>query len=86
MVNDLLMQFQADILNVPVVRPHVAETTSLGAAYAAGLAVGYWKNFDELRANWGVDREWQPNMAETTRSRLYASWKKAVTRTLNWIE
>ncbi len=85
-VNDLLMQFQADILNVPVVRPHVAETTSLGAAYAAGLAVGYWKNFDELRANWGVDREWQPNMPESTRSRLYANWKKAVTRTLNWIE
>jgi glycerol kinase len=85
-INDLLMQFQSDMLGVPVVRPRVAETTALGAAYAAGLAVGYWKNFSELRANWGVDREWQPNMDEETRSRLFASWKKAVTRTLNWIE
>jgi len=85
-VNDLLMQFQADMLNAPVVRPRVAETTALGAAYAAGLAVGYWKNFSELRANWGVDREWQPDMAEDTRARLYANWKKAVTRTLNWID
>lgn len=85
-VNDLLMQFQADILNVPVVRPRVAETTALGAAYAAGLAVGYWQNFDELRANWGVDRIWQPEMPEEKRSMLYAQWKKAVSRTLNWIE
>ena len=85
-VNDLLMQFQADILNVPVVRPRVAETTALGAAYAAGLAVGYWKNFAELRANWGVDRQWQPDMPEETRQKLFSGWKKAVTRTLNWIE
>ena len=85
-VNDLLMQFQADILNVPVVRPQVAETTSLGAAYAAGLAVGYWGNFDELRSNWGVDHEWQPDMSEESRQRCYATWKKAVSRTLEWME
>jgi glycerol kinase len=85
-VNELLMQFQADILNVPVVRPRISETTALGSAYAAGLAVGYWKNFDELRANWGVACEWKPNMAEATREKLYTHWKKAVTRTLNWIE
>ena len=78
------MQFQADILNVPVVRPRVAETTSLGAAYAAGLAVGYWENFDELRANWGVDREWLPDMADEPRQRYYANWKKAISRTLDW--
>ena len=84
--NDLLMQFQADLLNVPVVRPRVAETTSLGAAYAAGLAVGYWKNFDELRANWGIDRQWHPDMPDDTRQKLYAGWKKAVSRTLNWID
>jgi glycerol kinase len=85
-VNELLMQFQADILNVPVVRPLVAETTALGAAYAAGLAVGFWNNLDELRANWGMDKEWRPGMDEATRTRLYAGWKKAVSRTLNWIE
>jgi glycerol kinase len=84
--NDLLMQFQADMLNVPVVRPRVAETTSLGAAYAAGLAVGFWKNLDELRANWGKAKEWSPRMEETLRSTLYHDWKKAVERTLNWIE
>ena len=85
-VNNLLMQFQADILNVPVVRPLVAETTALGAAYAAGLAVGYWNTFDELRANWGKDKEWEPRMDEELRARLYSGWKKAVMRTLNWIE
>jgi glycerol kinase len=85
-INDLLMQFQADILNVPVVRPRVAETTSLGAAYAAGLAVGYWGNFDELRANWGVDREWHPDMADELRQRYYSTWKKAINRTLDWTE
>ncbi len=85
-VNDLLMQFQADILNVPVVRPRVAETTSLGAAYAAGLAVGYWSNFDELRENWGVDREWQPEMKDEHRQQYYANWKKAISRTLDWTE
>jgi glycerol kinase len=84
--NELLMQFQADILSVPVIRPRVAETTALGAAYAAGLAVGFWQNFDELRANWGRDKAWQPNMEEVRRESLYAGWKRAVTRTFNWIE
>jgi glycerol kinase len=84
--NELLMQFQADILNVPVIRPRVSETTALGAAYAAGLAVGFWKDFDELRANWGRDKEWQPSMPYESRSRLYAGWKKAVTRTFDWVE
>ena len=84
--NELLMQFQADVLNVPVIRPKVAETTALGAAYAAGLAVGFWKNFDELRANWGKDREWQPRMDAKAHEALYAGWKKAVTRTFDWIE
>ncbi len=84
--NETLMQFQADILGVPVVRPKVAETTSLGAAYAAGLAVGFWNNLDELRANWGMDKTWEPKMAIETRKTLYAGWKKAVTRTFDWIE
>jgi glycerol kinase len=84
--NELLMQFQADILDVPVIRPKVAETTALGAAYAAGLAVGYWKNFDELRANWGKDKEWQPRMQAQRRENLFQGWKKAVTRTLDWVE
>ncbi len=83
--NELLMQFQADILNVPVIRPKVTETTALGAAYAAGLSIGFWKDFDELRANWGRDREWTPQMDEATRQRLYAGWKKAVTRTFDWV-
>lgn len=82
--NELLMQFQADILNVPVIRPKVAETTALGAAYAAGLAVGYWKDYEELRANWGKDKEWKPGMAAEKRDPLYAGWKKAVTRTFDW--
>ena len=84
--NDLLMQFQSDILDVLVIRPKVAETTALGAAYAAGLAVGFWKDFDELRANWGKDHEWQPQMDADTRDNLYAGWKKAVTRTFDWVE
>jgi glycerol kinase len=84
--NELLMQFQADILGVPVIRPKVAETTSLGAAYAAGLAVGFWSNFDELRANWGKDAEWHPKMAAEEREKLYAGWKKAVERTFGWVE
>ena len=83
--NELLMQFQADILDVPVIRPKVAETTALGAAYAAGLAVGFWKNFDELRSNWGRDKEWKPKMDAAKRDKLYAGWKKAVTRTFEWI-
>jgi glycerol kinase len=84
--NELLMQFQADILNVPVIRPQVAETTALGAAYAAGLAVGFWRNFDELRQNWGMDKQWQPEMEPERRDKLYAGWKKAVTRTFDWVE
>lgn len=84
--NNTLMQFQADILGVPVIRPKVAETTSLGAAYAAGLAVGFWSNTDEMRANWGVDHTWTPQMDAATRERLYRGWKKAVTRTFDWVE
>ena len=84
--NELLMQFQADILDVPVVRPKVAETTALGAAYAAGLAVGFWKDYAELQANWGRDRLWSPGMPAGKREALYAGWKKAVTRTFDWIE
>lgn len=84
--NDLLMQFQADILDVPVVRPRITETTALGAAYAAGLAVGFWQNTDELMVNWQKDKEWVPNMPEEIRSVQYAKWKKAVTRTFDWIE
>ena len=83
--NNLLMQFQSDLLDVPVVRPNVAETTALGAAYAAGLAVGFWKNFDELRANWTIDKVWEPDMDIETRQRLMTSWKKAVTRTFDWV-
>jgi glycerol kinase len=85
-VNELLMQFQSDILNVPVIRPKVAETTSLGAAYAAGLAVGFWNSLDELRANWAVDKTWNPNMEPARRERYYAGWKKAVTRSFDWID
>ncbi len=84
--NDLLMQFQADVLGVPVIRPTVAETTALGAAYAAGLAVGFWREVEDLRANWGMDKQWEPNMDPATRDREYALWKKAVTRTFNWVE
>ncbi len=84
--NELLMQFQADLLGVPVIRPKVAETTALGSAYAAGLAVGFWKNCDELRLNWGKDRDWVPSMPDIQRESLYASWKKAVARTFDWVE
>jgi glycerol kinase len=84
-VNDLLMQFQADILGVPVVRPVVAETTALGAAYAAGLAVGYFADQDEIRANWTQDRQWTPSMPEAERQRLWGEWQKAVTRTFDWV-
>jgi len=84
-VNDLLMQFQADILNVPVIKPRIVETTALGAAYAAGLAVGYWQNLEELSVNWGRDKKWTPSMSEETRSMLYSKWKKAVTRTFDWL-
>lgn len=84
--NELLMQFQSDILNVPVVRPTVAETTALGASYAAGLAVGFWNSLDDLRKNWGIDKTWEPHMDETERTRLYKKWLKAVQRTLDWVE
>jgi glycerol kinase len=84
--NELLMQFQADILNVPVIRPKVAETTALGAAYAAGLAVGFWKDYDELCANWGMDKQWKPSMSDGKRDSLFTGWKKAVTKTFDWIE
>jgi glycerol kinase len=84
--NELLMQFQADVLDVPVIRPTVAETTSLGAAYAAGLAVGFWAEVEDLRANWGKDKEWQPQMDPQEREKEYGFWKKAVTRTFDWVE
>src|SRR5947209_5289158 len=84
--NELLMQFQADVLNREVVRPVIQETTALGAAYAAGLAVKFFSGLEELRANWAVDRTWKPHLAETEREQLYKQWKKAVTRSFDWIE
>jgi len=84
--NNTLMQFQADILGVPVVRPVVAETTALGAAYAAGLAVGFWSGLDDLRANWQEDRRWEPEMDAEERERELRLWKKAVTKTLDWVD
>ncbi len=84
--NELLMQFQADILGVPVIRPKVAETTALGAAYAAGLAVGFWDSVDSLRQNWGKDKEWRPKMDAGKRDKMYSDWKRAVTRTFDWVE
>ncbi|MGC9393583.1 MAG: glycerol kinase GlpK [Anaerolineae bacterium] len=83
--NELLMQFQADLLGVPVVRPTVTETTALGAAYAAGLAVGFWENVEALRQNWGIDKTFTPKMDDAKRTKLYAGWKKAVQRTLDWV-
>ncbi|BDZ49448.1 glycerol kinase [Frondihabitans sucicola] len=84
--NDALMQFQADLLNVPVVRPVVAETTALGAAYAAGLAVGFWANLDELRSNWQESKRWEPNLDVIERERQLRLWKKAVTKTFDWVD
>jgi glycerol kinase len=84
--NELLMQFQADQLGVPVVRPRVTETTALGAAYAAGLAVGYWSNRAELVRNWGVERRWHPAMQDSLRAKLYAAWQKAVRRSFDWVD
>src|SRR5512143_254754 len=84
--NDTLMQFQADILGVPVIRPKISETTSLGAAYAAGLATGLWGKVEDLRVNWGKDKEWDPQMAADKREALYGQWKKAVTRTFDWVQ
>ncbi|MDJ0923928.1 MAG: glycerol kinase GlpK [Acidimicrobiia bacterium] len=85
-VNDLLMQFQADILDVDVVRPETIETTVLGAAYAAGLATGFWSGIDELREHWAEDRRFTPTMDESRRTALYASWKKAVDKSMGWVE
>jgi glycerol kinase len=84
--NDLLMQFQADLLGVPVIRPQVAETTALGAAYAAGLATGFWDNVESLRENWQEDKRWEPQMDPAKRDEYYKYWKKAVTRTFDWFE
>ncbi|MGH8219526.1 MAG: FGGY family carbohydrate kinase, partial [Steroidobacteraceae bacterium] len=83
-VNELLMQFQADILDAQVVRPRITETTALGAAYAAGLACGYWKDCDELRANLEIVRRWTPAMSAERREQLYRSWQKALTRSFDW--
>jgi glycerol kinase len=84
--NDLLMQFQADILGVPVIRPQVAETTALGASYAAGMAVGFWSSTDEVRDNWAEDRRWGPKLEAGKRDHYYKEWKKAVTRTFDWVD
>jgi glycerol kinase len=83
-VNSLLMQFQADVLNQPVVCPKMTETTALGAAYAAGLAVGYWKNLDDLRQNWAVARTYEPEMDEVQRQKLMHDWQKAIERSFGW--
>ena len=85
-VNELLMQFQSDLLGVPVVRPKVIETTALGAAYAAGLAVGYWASTADITSNWGEDKRWLPGMAEERRAALYGKWNKAVARSRNWVD
>ena len=85
-VNETLMQFQADILGVDVVRPKVAETTALGAAYAAGLATGYWESEDDIRNNWGEDKRWSPQMDEGAREKTFRNWKKAVTKTFDWVD
>ncbi|MDX5400591.1 MAG: glycerol kinase, partial [Actinomycetes bacterium] len=84
--NETLMQFQADILGVDVVRPKVAETTALGAAYAAGIAVGFWRGEADVTANWAEDRRWRPEMDQAERERTYRLWKKAVTRTFDWVD
>ncbi|PKW12623.1 glycerol kinase GlpK [Saccharopolyspora spinosa] len=85
-VNELLMQFQADILGVPVIRPVVAETTALGAAYAAGLAVGFWASEEDIRSNWAKDKQWDPQMPTELREKQYHQWQKAVTKTFDWVE
>jgi glycerol kinase len=83
-VNNLLMQFQADILGVPVQRPQVAETTALGAAYLAGLAVGFWSSQEEVAEHWAIDRTFEPKMSADQREKLYADWKRAVERSQHW--
>ncbi|GMA34143.1 hypothetical protein GCM10025876_03470 [Demequina litorisediminis] len=84
--NEVLMQFQADLLDVDVVRPQVAETTALGAAYAAGIAVGYWSGEQDVIENWAEDKRWTPAMDSDERARLMRNWKKAVTKTLDWVD
>jgi len=84
--NNTLMQFQADMVGVPVVRPVVAETTALGAAYAAGIAVGFWDGEGDVVANWAEDKRWLPQMDVAERDRLYRNWKKAVTKTFDWMD
>ncbi|HSW50809.1 MAG TPA: FGGY-family carbohydrate kinase, partial [Bryobacteraceae bacterium] len=84
--NELLMQFQADMLGRPVVRPRMAETTALGAAYAAGLATGFYAGLDDLRSHWSVSRTWEPGLPAERREELYRGWKKAVERSFNWID
>ena len=85
-VNQLLMQFQSDILGEEVICPKIIETTALGAAYAAGLAVGYWENLDDLRKNWAIANTWKPNMSVDTRTKMRKQWKKAVTKSFDWAE
>jgi glycerol kinase len=85
-VNELLMQFQADVLGVPVIRPVVAETTALGAAFAAGLAVGFWHGTEELRGLWREEKRWLPQISEKEREKLLRVWNKAVQKSLNWID
>jgi glycerol kinase len=85
-VNQLLMQFQADILGEEVICPKIIETTALGAAYAAGLAVGYWENLDDLRKNWGIAHTWKKQMPAEKRQHLQGQWKKAVTKSFDWAE
>jgi glycerol kinase len=84
--NELLMQFQADLLNRPVVRPKIRETTVLGAAYAAGLAVGFFKSTDDLRARWAADRTWEASLDASKREQMYRMWKKAVQRSFDWVD
>ena len=84
--NDLLMQFQADVLGVPVIRPMVAETTALGAAYAAGYAVGFWESKEDMKKNWQLDKTWHPDANSDVNTKLYSQWKKAVTRTFDWLD
>ncbi len=85
-VNELLMQFQSDIMDVEVIRPKMIETTALGAAYAAGMAVGYWKSFEDLKSNWGIDKTWESKMSEELRAKNFNGWKKAIERSLDWEE
>jgi glycerol kinase len=84
--NDALMQFQADILGIPVIRPKIVETTALGAAYAAGLAVGFWKDTEEVGKYWAEDKRWEPQMDAAERERQLRLWKKAVTKSMDWVD